>query len=148
MKPYSIYVPRPEPIHLQARVKEELDKMINLGVIEEAIYPTEWFCPMIVTMKSQGRIRICSDITKLNEAVKRELYPMPTVEVSLANIHGKIVSKLDANSGFWQIPLEEESQQLTAFLTPWGIYIYIYIYIHKITIRINICSTNILQRNV
>ena len=58
VKPYSIYVPRPVPIHLKARVKEELDKMINLGVIEEAIYPTEWCCPMLVAMKYQGRIRI------------------------------------------------------------------------------------------
>ena len=52
-KPYSIYV----PIYLQARVKGELYKMIHLGVIEEAIYHTEWCCPMIVAMKSQGRIR-------------------------------------------------------------------------------------------
>ena len=35
-----------------------------------------------------------------------------------------IFSKLDANSGFWQIPLEEESQQLTAFLIPRGRYIH------------------------
>ena len=73
MNPYSIYVPRPVPIHLQVRVKEELDKIINLGVIEEAIYQTEWCCPMVVAMKFQGMIRICSDMTKLNEAVKREL---------------------------------------------------------------------------
>ena len=79
---------------------------------------------MVVAMKSQGRIRICSDMPKLNEAVKRELYPMATVEISLANIHGNIFSKPDANSGFWQIQLEEESQQLTAFLTPRGRYIY------------------------
>ena len=58
--------------------------MIKLGVIEEAMYPTEWCCPMVVAMKSHGKIRICSDMTKLNEAVKRELYPMATVEVSLA----------------------------------------------------------------
>ena len=123
-KPYSIYVPRPVPIHLQTRVKEELDKMIKLGVIEEAMYPTAWCCPMVVAMKSHGKIRICSDMTKLNEAVKRELYPMATVEVSLAKIQGQIFSKLDANAGFWQIPLEEESKPLTAFLTPWGRYVY------------------------
>ena len=61
-------------------------------------------------------------MTKLNEAVKRELYPMATIEVSLAKIQGQIFSKLDANAGFWQIPLEKESKQLTAFLTPWGRY--------------------------
>ena len=41
VKPYYIYVPIPLPIYLQSRVKDEFDNMINLGVIEEAIYPTE-----------------------------------------------------------------------------------------------------------
>ena len=99
MKPYSIYVPIPVPTYLQARVKGELDNMIHLEVIEEAIYPTEWWCPMVVAMKSHGRFRIFSNMTKLNEAVKCELYPMAIVEVSLAKIHGKMFSKLDANSG-------------------------------------------------
>ena len=73
--------------------------MINLGEIEEAIYPTEWCCPIVVAMKSQGRIRICSDMTTLNEAVKCEMYPMSTVEVSLSKIYRQIFSKLDAYSG-------------------------------------------------
>ena len=33
---------------------------------------------------------------------------------------GWVFSKLDANSGYWQVILEEESQLLTTFLTPWG----------------------------
>ena len=60
---------------------------------------------MVVAMKYQGRIRINSDMTTLNEAVKRELYPMDTVEISLAKIHGNFFSKLDANSEFCHIPL-------------------------------------------
>ena len=33
-----------------------------------------------------------------------------------------IFTKLDANSGFWQIPLSPESHQLTTFITPFGRY--------------------------
>ena len=61
--------------------------------------------------------RICSDMTRLNKAVRREIHPMATVETSLAIITGKIFIKLDANSGFWQIPIHEESWKVTTFLT-------------------------------
>ena len=104
---FKINVPRPVLIHLQILVKDELDKMINHGVIEEAIGPTEWCSPMIVAMKANGKVRICSDMTILNKAVRREIHPMATVETSIAKISGKIFSKLDANSGFWQISLNE-----------------------------------------
>ena len=33
----------------------------------------------------------------------------------------RIFSKLDANHGYWQIPLDDESQQLTTFNSPFGI---------------------------
>ena len=46
-------------------------------------------------------------MTSLNEVVMRELYPKATVDVRLTKIHGQLFSKLDANSGLWQIPLEE-----------------------------------------
>ena len=48
---------------------------------------------------------------------------MPSVDESLAKLgNSKIFSKLDANSGFWQIPLDEESRLLTTFVTPFGRY--------------------------
>jgi len=46
---------------------------------------------------------------------------MPKVDTTLAQLSGaKLFSKLDANSGFWQIPLAEESKLLTTFITPFG----------------------------
>ena len=53
----------------------------------------------------------------------REIHPLPTVDDTLAKLSGATVfTKLDANSGFWQIPLAKESHQLTTFITPFGRY--------------------------
>jgi hypothetical protein len=76
---------------------------------------------MVVAPKPNGQVGICVDLKKLNESVKRENHPLPSVEESLSKLSGaKIVSKLDANSGFWQINLAPESRLLTTFITPYG----------------------------
>ncbi|RXN18924.1 Transposon Ty3-G Gag-Pol poly [Labeo rohita] len=54
---------------------------------------------MVVVPKPSGTVRICVDLTKLNNAVNRERYILPSVEHSLGQPKGaKIFSKLDANS--------------------------------------------------
>ena len=70
-------------------------------------------------------MRICVDLTKLNQAVRREVYHMPTVEETLGSLtEGSVFSKLDANSGFHQIVLNQESAKLTTFITPFGRYMF------------------------
>ena len=76
---------------------------------------------MVVVPKPSGDVKICVDLTKLNENILRELYPLPSVDHTLAQLTGaKVFSKLDANSGFWQIGLSPESAKLTTFMTPFG----------------------------
>ena len=71
--------------------------------------------------KQNGNVRICVDLTKLNESVCQERHILPSVEQTLGQIGGaKIFSKLDANSGFWQVELARESALLTTFITPFG----------------------------
>ena len=71
--------------------------------------------------KPSGVVRICVDLTKLNQSVRRERHILPSVEQVLAQIgNAKVFSKLDANSGFWQIELAAESKLLTTFITPYG----------------------------
>ena len=63
------------------------------------------------------------DYYPLNEVVLQEVHPLPKVDESLAQLSGDVVfSKVDANSGFWQIPLSENSKHLTAFTMPFGRY--------------------------
>ena len=78
---------------------------------------------MVVVPKPNGSVRICVDLTRLNENVMRERHIMPSVEQTLAQLNeAKLFSKLDANSGFWQIPLCKQSTLLTTFITPFGRY--------------------------
>ena len=57
-------------------------------------------------LKPDGRVRICVDLIKLNQAMHREIHPMMSVDKSLAKLgKSKIFTKLDANSSFWQLPL-------------------------------------------
>ena len=53
------------------------------------------------------------------------IHAIPKVDEALAQLSGAAVfSKLDANSGFWQIPLSPESRPLTTFVTPFVWYFF------------------------
>ena len=120
-KPYALTTPLRVPIPLMKPVKEELERMEKMGVISRISEPTDWCAGIVVVPKANGKVRICVDLTHLNNSVCRERHPLPAVEQTMAQLAGaKIFSKLDANSGFWQIPLTQESIPLTTFITPFG----------------------------
>ena len=120
-QPFAVHTPRRVPIPMMQSVKEELERMQEMGVIERVTEPTSWCAGMVVVPKANGKVRICVDLTKLNASVKRERHLLPSVEQVLAQVAGsKFFSKLDANSGFWQIPLSPDSSLLTTFITPFG----------------------------
>ena len=108
-----------------AQVKSELEHKEKLGVIRRVNVPTKWCTGMVVVPKPDGRIRICVDLTKLNQNVQRECHPIPSVDHTLAQLGGaQIFSKLEVNSGFWQVHLQEDSALLTTFITPFGRFCY------------------------
>ena len=72
------------------------------GVFSKVDQPTDWCLGMVVVQKKSGVVRICVDLKPLNESIRREVYPMPHVDETLALLaEAKVFSKLDANSGFW-----------------------------------------------
>ena len=122
-KPFALTVPRRVAIPLMQPVKEELERMEKLGVISRASEPTEWCAGMVVVPKGNKKVRICVDLNHLNKSVRQERHLLPAVEQSLAQLAGaRVFSTLDANSGFWQIPLDRKSALLTTFITPFGRY--------------------------
>ena len=82
------------------------------------------------------------DLSRLNESVCRERHPLPVVEQVLAQLTGaKLFSKLDSNSGFWQIPLSPESALLTTFITPFGRFCF-----HRLPFGITFAPENFQKR--
>ena len=87
--------------------------------------PTQWCAGMVIVSKKSGGVRVCVDLKPLNRCVLREYHPLPKVDEVLAQLTGAVMfSKLDANSGFWQVPLSKNSRELTTFITPFGRYCY------------------------
>ena len=115
--------PRRVPLAQRKKLCSKLEEMEREGVIKKVEQPTEWVNPMIIVNKPDGSIRICMDPKRLNSAIKREHFQLPTMEeLTLEMNEAKYFTKLDASSGFWQIPLDESSSYLCTFATPFGRY--------------------------
>ena len=103
-------------------MRTKLKEMEADGHITKVTEPTDWVSSMVTVVRN-GKLRICSDPKDLNKAIRREHYPIPTVEEVVASMPGaKVFSKIDAKSGFLQIKLDYESSLLTTFNSPIGRY--------------------------
>ena len=119
--PVAVTSARKIPIPLLKPVEEELLRMERDGIIRPVTGPTEWCSPMVPVKKAGGKVRITVDYKHLNKAVQREVFPIPTLEQLTSKFSGAtLFSKLDAASGFYQLPLDERSSELTTFITPFG----------------------------
>ena len=121
--PFAQAVPRRVAAARREPLRKELKRMEAMGVIEKIETPTEWCSPCIVVPKKNDSIRVCIDFTKLNKAITREYHPLPTTEETLSQLGAAShFTKLDANSGYWQLRLDESAYHLTTFITPFGRY--------------------------
>ena len=71
---------------------------------------------------------MCVDLSKLNKFVRRERYPSVTPARAVTDIQqSKAIcfTVFDALKGYHQCPLDEESQKLTTFITPFGRFMYL-----------------------
>ena len=120
VKPVIIPV-RQVPFALKPKLKEELQRMVELNVIEPVEKPTEWVNALVIVSKPNGKLQICLDPRPLNKAIKRQHHRLPTTEEIISEMSGALYfSKLDAASRYWQIKVDEDSADLLTFGTPFG----------------------------
>ena len=111
--------PRRQPAALLPKIVDKLKEMEEEGHLAKVMQPTDWVSSMVVSSRGE-KIRICLDPADLNKAVKREHYPIPTVEEIVAEIPDATV--FVAKSGYLQMKLDYESSLLKTMSSPIGRY--------------------------
>src|SRR3954468_9839273 len=114
---------RQSPEKAEAAEKAVKD-LLEANFISEAKYST-WLSNVVLVKKSNGKWRMCVDYTDVNRACPKDAYPLPNIDRLVDNSAGyKLLSFMDAYSGYNQIPMARCDKQCTAFMTESGNYYY------------------------
>ena len=104
-------------------IDKEVEKMREEDIIEPSRSP--WSFPLLVVPKKDKTYRVVVDFRRLNSITKTDPYPMPSMRDLIPTIgKKKFFSTIDLLQGFLQIPLDEESRQLTSFSSSSGRWMY------------------------
>lgn len=110
--------------NMEEIVKIMVHDLLTKGIIRPSSSP--WRSPIVLVPKKNKDWRLCVDYRHLNNITRKDKYPMPNIEEILDSLAGAtIFSKLDALSGYHQIPMAEEDSEKTAFVCKEGIFEYI-----------------------
>ena len=103
-------------------VREHLKLMLDAGVIRPS--NSLWCNAIVLVRKKDGSLHFCIDFRKLNSLTVKDSHPLPHICETLESLTGAAhYLTFDMNSGFWQVPMDEESKQYTAFtLGSMGLY--------------------------
>ena len=103
-------------------VREHLKLMLDAGVICPSNSP--WCNAVVLVRKKDGSLRFCIDFRSLNSLTVKDSHPLLRICETLKSLaRAAHFSTFDMNSGFWQVPMDKESKQYTAFtLGSMGLY--------------------------
>jgi hypothetical protein len=106
-------------------VEQELDRLLNLGVIKPVRY-ADWAAPVMVVKEPDGSARLCVDYsTGLNDALQLHQHPLPVPEDIFATLNGgHVFSRIDFSDAYLQVELDEGSKRLCNINTHRGVYEY------------------------
>lgn len=84
----------------------ELDKLLNLDVITPVDTPTDWICSPVVTMKPNGKVRLCIDLKPLKKGISMNDYPTKTSDDVIEELQeSQNFTHLVAKNGSWHVVL-------------------------------------------
>src|SRR6266516_3276162 len=112
---------RRQPLQVVGEIDRQVGELGGQQVIEPAASP--WASNIVVVAKKDGSLRMCVDYRALNNVTRKDSYPLPQISACLdAMKDATFFSTFDLRSGYYQIAMDEEDRDKTAFLTRSGTY--------------------------
>ena len=85
----------------------------------------EWCNSFVLVPKGNGKVRLCLDPARLNQALIRPVHKSPTLNDILPKLNNvQCMPIIDASSGYHNLNLDKQSSYLTTFSCPFGRYQY------------------------
>ena len=107
------------PMHFKKDLRQKIDKFLEHKLITPCHSP--YSSPAMLVPKKNGKLRLVIDYRQLNKQTVKSCWPLPSVEEIFDTLEGSCYfSTIDMSWGFYQLPLETNSQDYTAFSTPFG----------------------------
>ena len=95
-------------------VRAHLKMMLDAGVIRPSNSP--WCNAVVLVRKKDRSLRFCIDFRRLNSLTVKDSHPLPRICETLESLADVAhYTTIDMNSGFWQVLMNDESKQYTAF---------------------------------
>ena len=95
-------------------VRQHIQEMLDSSAIQPSQSP--WCNAVVLVRKKDGSLWFCIDFHRLNARTKKNTYPLPHMQETMESMVGtRHFSCMDLKSGFWQVQMDEESRQYTAF---------------------------------
>ncbi|XP_014522131.1 uncharacterized protein LOC106778662 [Vigna radiata var. radiata] len=98
-------------------VEAEVNKLKEARFVREVTYTT-WLANVVMVKKANDKWHMCTDYTDLNKACPKDSHPLPSIDAQVDGAFGhKILSFLDAYSGYNQIPMYAPDREKMTFIT-------------------------------
>ena len=113
---------RQDPVK-KAVIEEKTNELLETGIAQRST--SVWNSPVVLVKKKDDSWRFAIDYRKLNQVTIPISQPLPRTEDvfdALGETHATIFSTLDLNSAYFQIPLDPETRQKSAFVTHEGVF--------------------------
>ena len=94
-------------------VDKAIDEMLAANIIQPSRLP--WNFPIVIIDKKDGSKRFCTDFRKLDLISMKSSWPLPVIDDMLVLGKAEFFKTLDLKSGYWQIPIDGNDKEKTAF---------------------------------